>query len=162
MTRRTMAFAAAAVVVLAGVAGWFRPMPTPVGAASAHQPKWRLPRAADLERSTAAQFAAISRVTWLGDAGAGAGGPGAQWTLLGVVGRPDDRAILVRAGSDPLIKRLHSGDTLPDGSKLVTEGSRGIVVDRDGCRTIRPLYPLDRAATPADAGDGACTPPGHH
>lgn len=161
MTRRTLLIAAAAVVVLAGIAGWFRPMPVAVGPATAHQPKWQLPRAADLERSTAAQFAAIARVPWFGEAGEGAGGPGAQWTLLGVVGRPDDRAILVRAGSDPLIKRLHSGDTLPDGSKLVTVGSSGIVAERDGCRTIRPLYPPDRAAPPADAGDGACTPSGH-
>lgn len=160
MKRPTLLLVAAAAVVLAGIAGWYRSMPPPAGSASAHQPKWRLPPPAALERSTAAQYAATSGVAWFGDNGQGIAGPGAQWTLLGVVGRPDDRAILVSVGSDPLIKRLHSGDTLPDGSKLVAVGRSGIVIDRDGCRTERPLYPSTDAAPSTEAAGEACMPPG--
>lgn len=157
MNRSTMMLAAGGVVVLAGVAGWFRPMPRPASATTAHQTAWRLPTAAELERSSIEQFAAIRGVTWVGDGGAGGGDPSAQWTLRGIVGRFDDRAVLVQVGSDPLIKRLQSGDTLPDGSRLVAVERNGIVVERDGCRTQRPLYPL-ASNVPQDPADGCASP----
>lgn len=160
MTRRMGMIAAASTIVLAAVAGWFRPLPPLDGAASTRPQQWRLPAAADLERSSAAQFVAISDVRWLGEDGSADGGPGTQWTLLGVVGTELDRAILVKAGSDPLIKRLHSGDTLPDGSKLVAVGSSGIVIDRDGCRTERPLYPSAGATVGGESEGEGCLPPG--
>ena len=156
----------AGVAVLAGVAGWFRPMPPATDIAGRHQAQWRLPDQAGLERSTAAPFAATSGVAWFGESGdaGGGGGLAASWTLLGVVGPPGDRAVLVQAGSDPVIKRLHSGDNLPDGSKLVTVGSSGVVIDRDGCRIERPLYPgadAADAADPAGAAEG-CRPAGNN
>lgn len=154
MNRATVLSVVVASAMLGGVAGWLRPLPQETSTAAAHDQAWWLPAPADLERSTAAQFAAISDVPWLGDATPT--GQVAEWTLLGVVGRPDDRAILIRVGSEPLIKRLRSGDTLPDGSKLIAVGSDGVMIDRGGCRTKRPLYPSAQASAPADAI--ACEP----
>jgi hypothetical protein len=160
MKPSTMALAAAGVVVVAAVAGWFRPVSLETGATNPHSGAWQLPAASALERSSASQFAAIRGVAWVGEGSGSAGSPSAQWTLLGLVGRFDDRAVLVRAGNDPLIKRLRSGDTLPDGSRLVSVGSDGIVIDREGCRMRRPLYPatVDSQSPPAP-GD-ACPPSG--
>lgn len=156
INRHTMMLAAAGVVALAGVAGWWRPIPAPASATAAQQAAWHLPTAAGLERSSIEQFAATSGVAWLGD-GVGGGGAAVQWTLRGIVG-PDNPAVLVQAGTDPLIKRLQSGDTLPDGSRLVAVLRDRVVVERDGCRTQRPLYPPAIAATPAPAA--GCMPPG--
>ena len=149
INRTTMILAAAGVVALAGVAGWWRPIPAPAIATAAQQAAWHLPTAAELERSSIEQFAATSGVAWLGD-GVGGGSAAVQWTLRGIVG-PDNPAVLVQAGTDPLIKRLESGDTLPDGSRLVAVLRDRVVVERDGCRTQRPLYPHASAATPAPA-----------
>ena len=156
INRRNMILAAAGVVALAGVAGWWRPIPATASATAAHQTAWHLPTAAELERSSIEQVAATSGVAWLGD-GVGGGSAAVQWTLRAIVG-PDNPAVLVQAATDPLIKRLHSGDTLPDGSTLVAVLRDRVVVERDGCRTQRPLYPPASAATPAPAEE--CMPPG--
>ena len=159
MKPRAIAAVSAGIVLAAAVVGWVRPIELPVGSVAGGSGAWRLPAGADLERSTAAQYAAIRGVAWVGMQGsAGPGGAASEWTLLGLVGRPDDRAALVRVGKDPLIKRFSAGDTLPDGSRLVEVGSSGIAIDRDGCRIRRALYPSpEDAATTADA----CTTPGN-
>lgn len=156
MNRRLAALAGACIVV-AAIAGWFRPTTLATNAIGAHASPWRLPTPASLERSSAAQFAATRGVAWVGSGAAAAGAPTAEWTLLGLVGRPDDRAILVQAGNDPLIKRVGAGDTLPDGSRLVSVGRDGILIDRDGRRVRRPLYPA-QAQDPPPAG---CEPAGN-
>jgi hypothetical protein len=156
MTRRNAWLACGACVLGAAVAGWFRPTPLATNAVGPHDTAWRLPTPASLERSSAAQFAATRGVAWVGSGGAAAGTPSAEWTLLGLVGRPDDRAILVKAGNDPLIKRVGAGDTLPDGSRLVSVGKDDILIDRDGCRVRRPLYPAPEDTPPAD-----CMPAGN-
>ena len=69
----------------------------------------------------------------------------------------DEAADLVKAGNDPLIKRVGAGDTLPDGSRLVSVGTNGILIDRDGCRMRRPLYP----APEQDKTSGECLPAGN-
>jgi len=156
VTRRDLWIAGACVAV-AALAGWFRPTPLSTNAVGAREPAWRLPSPQALERSSAAMFAAARRAAWVGSSAAAAGAPTEDWTLLGLVGRPDDRAVLVRAGKDPLIKRVGPGDTLPDGSRLVSVGTDAIVVDRDGCRQRRPLYPVPQA----DDASGGCLPAGN-
>jgi hypothetical protein len=151
------AWLAGACIAFAAIAGWFRPTPLATNAIGAHGAAWRLPTAASHERSSAAQFGATRGVSWVGSGPAGAGTPSAEWTLLGLVGRPDDRAVLVKAGNDPLIKRVGAGDTLPDGSRLVSVGTNGILIDRDGCRMRRPLYP----APEQDKTSGECLPAGN-
>jgi len=157
MKRMTMGLVAGGVVVLAGVAGWYRPVPKPGSAATAHQAPWRLPTTAELERSSIEQFAAIRDVAWVGDGAAG-DGPSAQWTLRGIVDR-EGTAILVQVGSDPLIKRFSSGDTLPDGSRLVAIERGGIIVEREGCRSMLPLYKPATGNTQAAGGDCASAGP---
>jgi len=156
---------AAAVVVAAGLAGWLRPLDLPVTATGGGAGQWRLPTQAQLDRSTVSQFAATRAVQWFGTGTAatpGAAPTGSAWTLLGLVGRQDDRAVLVKAGNDPLIMRLGVGDTLPDGSRLVSVGSEGIVIELDGCQRSRPLYPVaeDTATDPTEGDD--CLPAGEH
>lgn len=154
MTRRYMLAALGGGLLAACVAGWFRPLPAEPGKARGSDTGWLLPAAADLERSSAAQFAATAGIRWFGDAGTKNGPGGATpWTLLGLVKGPD-RAVLVRAGSDPLIKRFRAGDTLPDGSRLVEVLQDAVLVERDGCRSRLPLY----RSTQDDAAD-ACGAP---
>lgn len=157
MNRPNAWVAGAACVTVAAVAGWFRPTTLATSAITPHDTAWRLPTAASLERSSAAQFAATRGVSWVGSGPAGASAASAEWTLLGLVGRPDDRAVLVQAGNDPLIKRVGPGDTLPDGSRLLTVGTNAILVDRDGCRMRRPLYP----APDQDKTSSECLPTGN-
>lgn len=154
MNRQMLGLAAIGVVLLAGVAGWFRPIPRPATTATTQRSAWHLPTSAELERSSIAQFAAIRGVAWAGDGGAGIGDPSAQWTLRGILGL-QDRVALIQSGSDPLVRSFRPGDTLPDRSKLVAVGRDSVVVDRDGCRTNRPLHPLSKN----DRG-GECAPPG--
>lgn len=158
MNRRHAWLAGGACVALAAVAGWFRPTPLATNAIGPHDSAWSLPTPASLERSSAALVAAARGVSWVGSGTAGTGTTTSEWALLGLVGRPDDRAILVRAGNDPLIKRVGPGDTLPDGSHLVSVGREGILIDRDGCRVRRPLYPPQAQDQQAPAG---CEPAGN-
>jgi hypothetical protein len=165
MNRRALIAAAAGCVGLAALAGWLRPLDLPVGATGGGAGQWRLPGAATLERSPMAEFAQARALGWVGTGGGNAAaaedGGSSEWTLLGLVGRSDDRAILVQAGNDPLIKRLGAGDTLPDGSRLVSVGSDGIVIERDGCQSRRPLYPVAED-TGTDPAASDCLPPGEH
>ena len=147
---------AAGVLLVAGVGGWLRPIPSATGASNAQQSRWRLPSPAEMERSSIEQFAATHGVAWVGDGAGGAGGGAVAWTLRGIVG-PNNEVALVQAGSDPLIKRVRSGDILPDGSKVVAVLRSSVVVERDGCQTRRPLYRLASAAAP-DPGAGCSTP----
>jgi hypothetical protein len=79
---------------------------------------------------------------------------------MGLVGPAGDRAVLVRVGNDPLIKPYRAGDTLPDGSRLESVGSSGIVIDHDGCRMRRPLYPAGTDNPPNQPAEDACEPAG--
>lgn len=161
MNRRGMAILAGSVVVLAGVAGWFRPTPLSTHAVNPHAGAWHVPTPADLERSSASQFAEARGAPWVGAGGTTGGAvAGAEWTLLGLVGPADDRAVLVRAGNDPLIKRLRPGDTLPDGSRLESVGTNGVVIDRGDCRMQRPLYPAGSDSPTTQPAGGACEPAG--
>lgn len=156
MTAKRTTLVAAVALLLTGVAGWFRPLPAEPGKPRSAKSAWSLPAEADLERSSAAQFAATAKIQWLGD---GAGGNTADgtlpWTLLALVKGPD-RAALVRAGSDPLIKRIRVGDTLPDGARLVEVLQDAVLVERNGCQSRRPLYrasqddPVDACGAPHD------------
>lgn len=129
--------------------GWLRPIPAEVRAANKQGATWALPKQGDLERSSAAQFAATAALKWVGDGAKGGDGSGeSQWTLLGLVRGPD-LAVLVRSGSDPLIKRVKAGDTLPDGSRLAEIYPDAVVVDKDGCRIRRSLYERSQD-TPAE------------
>ena len=158
MTPRGWGIVGAGAVLLAAVAGWFRPTPLATHAINPHAAAWTLPSPADLERSSASQFAEARGAAWVGDGSGGSAGEGAQWTLLGVVGPAGDRAVLVRVGNDPLIKPFHAGDTLPDGSRLESVGSSGIVIDRGGCQVRRPLYPAGTDNPPNPPAEDACEP----
>jgi hypothetical protein len=145
--------AALVVVALAALAGWYRPIPAASGQAIRHEAAWKLPGPASLERSSAAQFAALQGVAWIGGDAADGGNGG--WTLVGVSERANEPAALVRNGSGPLIKRYQTGDTLPDGSRLVSIGRNGIVTERGGCRVERLLYAPSATAAPEGAAECA-------
>lgn len=129
-----------ALLAIALTLGWFRPIPPEARTPSRIDTAWKLPAQTDLERSSAAQFAATAGLKWLGDAASSSTAvDGTPWTLLGLVRGPD-LAVLVKSGSDPLIKRVMPGDTLPDGSRLTEIQPDAVIVEKDGCRTRRPLY----------------------
>ena len=148
MNRRRALYAAVACMAAAMVAGWFRPTPLETHAIGGHASAWNLPSQAQLERSSAKQFSEIAGVAWAGTGSDAAGNMNSEWTLLGLVGRSREPAILVRVGKDPLIKRFRAGDTLPDGSRLVGVEKTGIIVDRAGYESAFYL-------TAAVAGMGA-------
>lgn len=138
--KHTWLAATAVVALLALIGGWLRPLPPEARIARKTASAWALPAPTDLERSSAAQFAATAALKWVGDDTAGSAGSGAApWTLLGLVRGPD-LAVLVKSGSDPVIKRVKAGDTLPDGSRLAEIHPDAVVVEKEGCRARRPLY----------------------
>lgn len=148
----------AGVVLLAFVAGWMRPIEPTAGDRVQPAPAWRLPDPDDLERSGARQLAAIERIRWLGDDGTATAPQRVEWRLIGVVGPETDRIALVSSGKPPLIKQFQTGDTLPDGSILASVGSGGVIVELDGCRMHRPIYPAARNTRANARGD--CDPAG--
>jgi hypothetical protein len=79
------AWLAGACIAFAAIAGWFRPTPLATNAIGAHGAAWRLPTAASLERSSAAQFGATRGVSWVGSGPAGAGTP---WLSVMVLSQP--------------------------------------------------------------------------
>ena len=160
MNRTSRLLAATGIVVLAGVAGWFRPVPQAGGKAASQQGAWSLPTPEALQRSSVELFRQARGAAWVGAGGSGGGEAGVTWTLLGVSDQGDARAARVRVGSDPLIKRYQSGDTLPDGSKIVSVGNNGIVIEKDGCRMQRALYPT--VGDPPPEGTDGCPAPGKH
>lgn len=156
MNRSIRLWLAGGVVAFAMLLGWYRPLPPPSDATGDREGEWQLPEFSTLERSNSELFAATQGVVWVG--GTAAGAPGAEWTLRGISDRDGRGIALVQAGSDPVIKRFQAGDTLPDGSILIEVGDSGIVVERDGCRGKRSLYPAGGAAGSGDADD--CAQPG--
>lgn len=140
MTRTRIVAALIASVAAGGVAGWFRPLPA-MEATADKQPQidWRLPAGEMLERSSAALLSQARTLRWMGDGSAGTGGTPQDWTLKAILG--GENAILVQSGKEPLISRADVGATLPDGSRLIALRGDIVVVELDGCRMDRHLYP---------------------
>lgn len=163
MTRLQMALILTAGALLGALAGWFRPVEAAGKQGGNRAAQWSLPPAAALERSTAAQSATMRGLRWVGDTGgAGGGSTSADWVLRGVL--PIEGAILVQVGTDPLIKRINTGDILPDRSRLTAVERDAVMIERDGCQTRRHLYPrpanesTPESATCAAAGIDKETP----
>lgn len=163
MTRQQLTLLLAAGAVVGALAGWFRPVAVTGKQSGNGAAQWSLPPAAALERSTAAQFAAVRGLRWVGDAGgSGGGNTSADWVLHGVL--PIEGAILIQVGAEPLIKRVNTGDILPDRSRLTAVERDAAVIERDGCQTRRHLYPLPadeskpQSSTCATAGIDQDTP----
>lgn len=77
---------------------------------------------------------------WTGDTdGSGGNSTPADWVLRGVL--PIEGAILVQVGTDPLIRRIKTGDILPDRSRLTAVERDAAMIERDGCQIRRHLYP---------------------
>lgn len=156
MNIRRLGLIAAGFIALAALAGWLRPIPDEASVSAARTAQWRLPTRTELERSSAESINAAQGVAWIGDGGDTAGaGSGVQWTLRGIMRDPEPVA-LVQVGTEPLIKRLKTGDILPDGSRLVAVEKGGVVTERAGCEVRRPLYPSTQSGDPAPA----CASPG--
>ena len=62
-----------------------------------------------------------------------------DWTLKAILN--GENAILIQSGKEALISRAEVGATLPDGSRLLALKGDIAVVERDGCRMDRHLYP---------------------
>jgi hypothetical protein len=155
MTRTQLALALGVALIAGTLAGWFRPVPIGAKQADNNASSWNLALTGVPERSSAAQFAALSGLRWVGDtAGDGMGGDGSastDWTLRGLL-RPEGAA-LVQVGTDPLIKRIPTGAILPDGSRLAAVERDSAIIDRDGCRTRRSLYPQPATDTSLEGAE---------
>lgn len=161
---RKLLLASLAAVVVAAVAGWFRPVPGDVPPGTLPPEPWRLPAAAALERGSVTLTAQAASVRWLGasdSTGAITGGDSAtSWTLLGVVSDRAEPAALVQAAGKPDVLRVTRGSTLPDGALLVAIERGGVVFERDGCRGRRPVHP--NGNDEASGLEDACAPSQAH
>ena len=146
MMRTRLLAALLAAIAVGGIAGWLRPLPEMTNAADKEpQSGWQLPSPETLERSSAALFAQARTLKWLADAGPGSAGDTRQeWTLKAIL--PAENALLLQTGKEALISRAEVGATLPDGSRLLAVRGDTVVVELDGCRMDRHLYP--RASAP--------------
>ena len=140
MNRIRLAVALVAVLLAGSVAGWLRPLPT-LSTAAKHEPQagWQLPPQDTLERSSAAMFAQARTLKWVGDATSAGSATAQDWILKAILSGED--AILIQSGKETLISRAEVGATLPDGSRLLAVRGDTVVVELDGCRMDRQLYP---------------------
>ena len=140
MSRARLGAILALALVASSLAGWFRPLPLPnAGADREQQVAWQLPSPEALERSSAALSSQARTLKWMGDATSGGAMSLQDWTLKAILN--GENAILIQSGKEALISRAEVGATLPDGSRLLALKGDIAVVERDGCRMDRHLYP---------------------
>lgn len=140
MKRTRLAIAALAAVAIGSVAGWLRPLPATLAAeGQERQASWRLPSKDDLERSSVDLSSRARTLKWVGDSSSGESSLPQDWILKAIL-RGED-AILIQSGKESLITRAEVGATLPDGSRLLALQGDIAVVELDGCRMDRHLYP---------------------
>lgn len=142
MKRMQLGMAMLAAATIGSLTGWFRPIPLPSSMSDHEQQvSWQLPSAATLERSSAALSSRAQSLRWAGDAAPdGASDFSVQdWTLKAILNR--DEAILIQSGKDSLISRTEVGASLPDGSRLLALKGDIAVIELDGCRIDKHLYP---------------------
>lgn len=147
-------------LVLAAVAGWFRPVPGDVPPDTLPAESWRLPTPSALDRANVELASQARSAPWIGPAGAGGGasaGGAESWKLLGVVLDSTDPAALVQAASKPDVLRVKRGGTLPDGARLIAIERGAVVFETEGCQRRRPVYPTSEDES-ADS-TGACGAP---
>ncbi|WP_447585081.1 hypothetical protein [Pseudoxanthomonas mexicana] len=145
MSRMRLGIILALALVASSLAGWFRPLPTLDAATGREQQvAWQLPSPEALERSSAALSSQARTLKWMGDATSGGATSPQDWTLKAILN--GESAILIQSGKEALISRAEVGATLPDGSRLLALKGDIAVVELDGCRMDRHLYP--RASNP--------------
>ena len=156
MRRHHLLLALSAGLLVGVLAGWFQSLPPNASGENDSDAPWALPDATTLERSSAMLDAGARALRWVGgnQGGDTQGGPASEWTLLGIL--PRENAVLVRAGSGDAISRVEVGATLPDGARLASVARDSAMIERDGCRVGRPLYPRPTGDTaPSACNDGA-------
>lgn len=157
MTRQQLALVLATGIIVGALAGWLRPVPVVEKPSDNDTSSWSLPPGTALERSTSAQFAAMQGMRWVGDnSDPGGDGSAPVWTLRGLL--PAEGAILVQIGTEP-IKRIQSGDILPDRSRLISVDRNSAMIERDGCQTRRNLYPHPADENTPEGSECAATGP---
>lgn len=117
----------------------------------ARDARWDLPTLAATRSYTEASAAGARGATYWGEQSKtnARAAQKLQWTLKAIVSRPIPR-IAVAHGSRNEISWVGLGGALPDGAVLVALDRDTAWVERDGCRSPRPLYSssLDPAADP--------------
>lgn len=150
MTRTRLWAAILVAIAIGSVAGWLRPLPTLESAMDkGSSAGWQLPAPETLERSSVELSSQARALAWVGDTGTGGSAAPQDWILKAILTGED--AILLQSGKESLISRAEVGATLPDGSRLVALRGDTAIIERDGCRMDRPLYP--RAS---DSGSSEC------
>ncbi len=142
MKRLHLIASLAAAAVVGGLLGWFRSIPSALDAprTGGQHSAQALPAPHTLERSSATLFSQARTLGWLGDSNGGDDSSfRVQWTLKAVLVAED--AILLESSKEALIIRAKVGATLPDGSRLIAVKGDVAVVELDGCRIDRYLYP---------------------
>ncbi len=157
MTRTRIMLLLAAGLIAGALAGWIRPVPSGLGASADAGGEWSLLPAAAVERASAEMLETALQLRWVGG-GAGQDAAGSEavdtsWTLRGLL--PTQESVLVQTGADPLIKRMATGDILPDGSRIIAVESDAVTVQLDDCQIRRNLYP--RADDNRPLPDQVCT-----
>jgi hypothetical protein len=156
---RSRLLAGAAVLLGLGLGAVHAPTPPAAGPDQGHE-DWSLPGVAVLRRHDAGDLQPVLSLRWAGaradapgDAPAGGEGEGeaqavTRWTLRGIVRGPSPVALVDVAGESRL-RRFALGETLPDEAVIVAIDANAIAVERDGCRTLHPLYRLDAEGAPS-------------
>ncbi len=136
--------------------GWLRPLPAiDPSTDKVRESDWRLPSSEALERSSATLSTQARTLNWSGDSISGASTNSPQdWALKAILGQKN--AILLQSGKEALISLAEVGATLPDGSRLLAVRGDTVVVELDGCRMDRHLYP--RASDPDSPECKTATP----
>ncbi|MGB3394180.1 MAG: hypothetical protein WA956_06550 [Stenotrophomonas sp.] len=134
---RGLWLAAAVVTGLVAGAAW---PPPPLPKLTESSDDWRLPLAVDIARHAPRDMTAVTdALRWKGDVGGTLAERGA-WRLAGIVNEAGSAVLVMIPGSPDKAQRIGIGETLPDGSILLSVEGDQASTRHDTCTTTYQLF----------------------
>lgn len=138
MNRAYLIFAGCIVAGLTIGAAW---PPPPIPPYRDDVGQWSLPPQEQVARFSADAFAQAGKLRWHADRADGSDAPSAAvaWQLVGLTEAERTQVLVIEAGARQA-RRLVTGESLPDGSRLTGIDGDTITVALDGCERVYQMH----------------------